>query len=196
MDAIGLPTPPQYDRILSRSQHIGFSMNSDALTGSLLRTLAASKTGGALLELGTGCGLGTCWLLEGMDQSSSLVSVDNDPRAQAIAKEELGNDHRLALVPDDGAHFLARCSEEFDLIYADAWPGKYAQLEAALRLLKPGGIYIVDDMLPQPNWPSDHAPHVASLLGTLNGLPGFVTTSLSWATGVVLCVRASRETPM
>jgi hypothetical protein len=34
--------------------------------------------------------LGTCWLLEGRDQSSSLVSVDNDPRAQAIAKEELG----------------------------------------------------------------------------------------------------------
>lgn len=196
MDTTSLRTPPQYDRILSRSQHIGFSMNSDALTGSLLRTLAASKPSGSLLELGTGCGLGTCWLLEGMDQSSSLVSVDNDPRAQAIAKEELGDDHRLSLVLDDGAHFLAGCSEEFDLIYADAWPGKYVQLEAALRLLTPGGIYMVDDMLPQPNWPNDHAPNVASLLRTLNVLPGFVTTPLSWATGVVLCARASRETPM
>jgi hypothetical protein len=58
------------------------------------------------------------------------------------------------------------------------------------------GIYIVDDMLPQPNWPSDHASHAAALLGTLNELSGFVTTPLSWATGVVLCVRASRDTPM
>lgn len=82
-------------------------MNSDALTGSLLRTLAASKPSGSLLELGMGCGLGTCWLLEGVDQSSSLVSVDNDLRAQAIAKEELGNDHRLSLVLDDSARCLA-----------------------------------------------------------------------------------------
>ena len=50
-------------------------------------------------------------------------------------------------------------------------------------------------MLPQPNWASDHAPNVASLLRTLNVLPGFVMTSLSWATGVVLCAKASREIP-
>jgi predicted O-methyltransferase YrrM len=32
----------------------GFTMPSEALTGALLRSLAASKPGGRLLELGTG----------------------------------------------------------------------------------------------------------------------------------------------
>jgi predicted O-methyltransferase YrrM len=37
------------------------------------------------------------------------------------------------------------------LIFADAWPGKYSDLEKALKLVKPGGFYIIDDMLTQPN---------------------------------------------
>jgi predicted O-methyltransferase YrrM len=36
---------------------VGFTMASDAWTGALLRTLAAAKPGGSLLELGTGTGL-------------------------------------------------------------------------------------------------------------------------------------------
>jgi len=54
-------------------------MNSDPRTGSLLRTLAASKTGASWLQLGAGAGLGTCWILAGVDARSSLVSVENDP---------------------------------------------------------------------------------------------------------------------
>lgn len=188
-DVAGVRTPPQYDRILIRSQQIGFSMNSDALTGAFLRTLAASKPSGAFLELGTGCGLGTCWMLEGMDATSSLVSVDNDARAQGIANSELGHDPRLRLVLTDGGSFLENCNGHFDLIYADAWPGKYSHLQTALDLVKPGGIYLVDDMLPQPNWPEDHAPKVAALRDTLERLPGFITTQLSWSTGLMVCVK-------
>jgi len=44
----------------------------------MLRTLAASKPGGRFLELGTGTGIATAWLLEGMDERSTLISIDND----------------------------------------------------------------------------------------------------------------------
>jgi predicted O-methyltransferase YrrM len=70
----------------------------------------------------------------------------------------------LTLVLGDGGEFLENCEGRFDLIYADAWPGKYTHLRDALDLLNPGGLYVVDDMLPQPNWPTDHSPKVASLL--------------------------------
>jgi predicted O-methyltransferase YrrM len=190
VDDIGaITTPPAYDRILARSKALDFTMHSDVLTGSLLRTLAASKPAAAMLELGTGCGLGTSWLLDGMDASSSLVSVDTDPDVQAIAAAELGVDARLTLVLQDGGDYLAACERRFGLIYADAWPGKYSHLDVALALLEPGGLYVVDDMLPQANWPDGHGEKAASLISVLERLPGFAVTRLSWSTGLIVAVR-------
>jgi predicted O-methyltransferase YrrM len=59
--------PEQLSEIRRATEAAGFRMASDELTGSLLRGLAASKPKGALLELGTGTGMGTSWLLSGMD---------------------------------------------------------------------------------------------------------------------------------
>jgi predicted O-methyltransferase YrrM len=186
---LDVPTPPHYRRILQRSTDIQFAMNSDVRTGALLRALARMKPGGMFLELGTGCGLGTCWLLDGMNADSTLVSVDNSPAVQAIARDELGADARLTFVLEDGGEFLESCKNGFDLIYADAWPGKYSHLDRALALLNRGGIYVIDDMLPQPNWPADHAPKVAALLQTLDALDDFEIAKLSWSTGIVLAVK-------
>lgn len=188
-DLAAIALPASYERILARSRDAAFTMNSDALTGSLLRTLAASKPGGVLLELGTGCGLGTSWLLDGMDAAAELISVDTDPRVQAIAAEELGRDARLTLLLEDGAELLTATRRRFDLIYADAWPGKYSHLGDALRLLKPGGVYVADDMLPQPNWPDGHASNVEALLERFDRLDGFAVTKLAWSTGLILAVR-------
>jgi predicted O-methyltransferase YrrM len=187
LDTIRLP--PHYDRILARSRQIDFAMNSDVLTGSLLRTLAAAKPRSSLLELGTGCGLGTSWILDGMDATSSLISVDTDSRVQSIASEELAGDARLTLLLQDGGAFIETCTRRLDLIYADAWPGKYAHLHDALRLLNAGGIYVADDMQPQPNWPPDHDAKAADLLARFDHLAGFAVTKLSWSTGLILAVR-------
>ena len=186
---LDVPMPPHYERILQRSTDMQFPMNSDVLTGALLRALARMKPGGMFLELGTGCGLGTCWLLDGMNADSTLVSVDNSAAVQAIARDELGADARLTFVFGDGGEFLESCENGFDLIYADAWPGKYSHLDRALALLNRGGIYVIDDMLPQPNWPADHPPKVATLLQTLDALDAFEIAKLSWSTGIVLAVK-------
>jgi len=61
----------------------------------MLRTLVASKPGGRFLELGTGTGIATAWLLEGMDERSTLISVDNDGAVQSVARDSLGADNRL-----------------------------------------------------------------------------------------------------
>ena len=49
--------PSTYNQIDEATQASGFTMASDVLTCSLLRTLAVSKPGGRFLELGTGTGL-------------------------------------------------------------------------------------------------------------------------------------------
>jgi predicted O-methyltransferase YrrM len=52
--------------IVADTEAVSFNMISESKVGSLLAALAASKPGGRLLELGTGTGHGTAWLLAGM----------------------------------------------------------------------------------------------------------------------------------
>ena len=183
--------PAALDAIRRDTEAIGFTMASEPQTGSLLRTLAASKPAGRFLELGTGTGVGTAWLLAGMDAASRLDSVDRDAAVSDVARRHLGHDSRVTFHVSDGAEFLARLAPHrgFDFIYADTWPGKFTHLDLALSLLRPGGIYFVDDLLPQPSWPEEHAPKVPGLIARLDSQPGFVATRLSWASGLMILVR-------
>jgi len=56
-------------------------------------------------------------------------------------------------------------------------------------MLAPGGFYIIDDMLPQPNWPEGHAEKVANLLSTLDNREDMAVTKMHWASGIVLVVK-------
>ena len=179
----------QHQAILEASRRIGFAMNIDALTGSLLRTLAASKPGGHFLELGTGTGLSTAWLLEGMDAASTLISIENDLACVQIAQEFLGTDPRLTLLTEDADAWLNRNEVQFDFIFADTWAGKYRLLDAALEALKPGGLYVIDDLLPQPNWPEGHHAKADALLADLTTRPDLQTTTLDWSTGILIGVK-------
>lgn len=172
------------------SHQLGFAMASEPKTGSLLRTLAASKPGGRFLELGTGTGVGTAWLLAGMDSGSHLDSVESDATVLEIARRHLGHDPRVTFHSADGGAFLTqKRPQQYDLIYADAWPGKFSHLNLALSLLRVGGIYFVDDLLPQPSWPEGHAPKVPVLISELERRHDFVATKLAWASGLMILVR-------
>jgi predicted O-methyltransferase YrrM len=191
MDDISYIQPPAtLARILKRTSELGFELASEDRTGALLRTLAASKPGGRFLELGTGTGVATAWLLDGMDATSQLVSVDVDAKLQESAREALGHDARLTLILEDAAAFLERQPvASFDFVFADAMRGKYENLDDALRIVRAGGFYVIDDMLPQSNWPEGHGPRVLALLETLATRPDFEITPMAWASGLVVAVR-------
>ena len=182
--------PPTLDTIRRETEKLGFTMASEPLTGALLRTLAASKVGGRLLELGTGTGMGTSWILAGMDAAARLDTVDNDPTAQEIARRHLGDDPRVTFHLQDGAAFLAQAPPgQFDLVYADTWAGKFTHRDLALALVRPGGIYFIDDLLPLPSWPEGHAAKVHALIADLETRDELVATRLSWASGLMILVR-------
>ena len=183
-------TPAAVDAILRETTALGFTMASEPKVGALLAVLAATKPGGRLLELGTGTGHGTAWLLSGMDPTSRLDTVDTDAEVVAIARRHLGLDHRVTFHVGDGAEFIERTpAGAFDVIYADAWPGKFTHLAEALALLRPGGIYVIDDLLPQPNWPDGHATTVPLLIDALDHRGDFASVKLAWASGVMIVVR-------
>ncbi len=171
---------------------LGFDMPSILETGALLRYLAASKRNAKLLELGTGTGIATCWLLDGMDQSSQLITIDNDAEVLEVARRQLGNDSRLIIINEDAAIYLERASQNyFDLIFADAWPGKFTHLDQALSLLAEDGIYIVDDLLPQPSWPEYHAPRIPVFIENLRSRLELEVEYWEWASGILIARRYS-----
>lgn len=188
--------PAAFAAIVSETNALGFNMVSEPKVGALLAVLAASKPGGRFLELGTGTGHGTAWLLAGMDGTSTLDTVDTDANLVAVARRHLGSDGRVNFHVMDGARFLEQsAATQFDLIYADAWPGKFTHLEQALSLVRPGGMYVVDDLLPQPNWPEGHSSKVAVLIDEIERREAFTTVKLAWASGLMLVVRKAGGHP-
>lgn len=182
--------PKAYLSIQEDTIQSGFTMASDPLTGSLLKTLAASKKAGSFLELGTGTGLSTSWILEGMDANSKLVSIDYDPLFLNIARKHLGQDNRLCLIETDGADWVeTNKTQKFDFIFADTWHGKYLLLDEVLAMLQSGGLYIIDDMLTQPNWPEGHAEKVHQLIQSLEAKSDFILTKLVWSTGIIIATK-------
>src|SRR5205809_4360991 len=131
-DTIFLEMPVQYEIIVQATKKLDFKMASDMQTGSLLKTLVASKPSGRILELGTGTGLATSWIVDGMDERTKLITIENNTLLLDIARKAL-QDSRLAFVLADGYAWIQTYSgEKFDMVFADAMPGKYDLFEETI----------------------------------------------------------------
>jgi len=182
--------PKYFQDIMQETQNIGFDQLSDTQLGSFLSTLVTSKANSKILELGTGSGLSTVWILNGMDNNSTLQTVDNNEQLVNIAKKYLSKDKRVEFFIENGEDLILRTKpNSIDFIFADTWPGKYNHLEETLNLLKSGGIYLIDDMLPQENWPDGHNIKVDNLIQYLENRDDLICTKLNWSTGIIICTK-------
>ncbi|MGW1979551.1 O-methyltransferase [Streptomyces sp. NPDC001889] len=192
MDDTPSRIPAALPALRAQAEAAGFIMSSEDRTGALLAALAAARPSGRILELGTGVGEGTTWLLSGMDHGSRLTSVELDPAVQTFAREQLGADPRVTFVSGDGGTWLRDFDgPPFDLVFADTWPGKFTDLDRALALVAPGGTYLIDDLFPQPGWPEGHGASVGRLLAELDEREDFRCVRLAWASGLLMAVRTS-----
>lgn len=167
-------------------------MPSDLQTGSLLRTLTSSKPKGKFLEIGTGTGLSLSWIVDGMDEESVVITIDNNAAYLSVARAFFENDNRVTILCEDAGKWLDKNkAKRFDLIFADAMPGKYEYLEEALGLLNTGGLYVIDDMLPQPNWPEGHDLKAINLIKSLEQRTDLRLTKLNWSTGIIIITKIS-----
>lgn len=179
--------PPFYKQLKIKSESLDFNMPSDVLLGSLLKTLVTSKPNGHFLELGTGTGLSLSWIIAGMDDSSTIIALDNEEKFLQVAREHFEKDQRVSIHCADGAKWITNYSgPSFDLIFADTWPGKFTHLEETLALVKPSGFYVVDDLNPQDNWPDGHDKKVQKLIDYLASRDDFNLTELEWSTGIIV----------
>jgi len=138
--------------------------------GAGLRFLAAAISAKAVVEIGTGAGVSGLWLLRGMVPAGVLTSIDVDPEHQRIARMAFTaaghGPSRLRLINGMGLDVLPRLTDGgYDLVFIDAEPVDYPRyLDEAVRLLRPGGIVALDDILSEGILDPDAAePRVAAL---------------------------------
>lgn len=133
----------------SRAARISFELSSEDLVGRLLAVLAAATpASGRILEIGTGVGVGTSWLLAGLAGrvDVEVVSVEANPSLARVAQDYPWPSFVRLLT---GSIFeLYEELGQFDLIFADSGAGKWQGLDRTLGALQPGGLLVMDDMTP------------------------------------------------
>jgi hypothetical protein len=68
-------------------------------------------------------------------------------------------------------------------------PGKYDLFEETIALLNSNGFYIIDDMLPQPNWPEGHDKKAEAFIQQLEQRNDLLVTKMNWSTGIMIVVK-------
>jgi predicted O-methyltransferase YrrM len=172
-----------------RANELRFNISCDDRVGRLLGVLAAAvRPGGRILEIGTGAGVGTAWITSGLGERNDVevVSVEIDARLSDAARAwpwpayvEIVNSDILAGLETLGT---------FDLVFADASPVKFSNVDAVLSTLRPGGILVVDD-LGEPSSSERQRADKDALRRSLMDHRELQAVDIEWSTGLIVATR-------
>lgn len=156
----GLPTEDDVLlRARERSHELGVTPVSTGVAAAL-SVLAATSKAQTVVEVGSGAGVSGVCLLRGLGSQSVLTTIDSDVdhlRAAREAYTEAGiPGNRTRTISGRAADVLPRLTDAaYDLVFIDAdTSGLLAYVEQAIRLLKKGGLLIVNDALDQGRVPN------------------------------------------
>ncbi len=156
---------PEIDRYLSRwaacddpvvgemerlAQERGFPIVG-AQVGRLLAMLARSIGARRVLELGSGFGYSAWWFARAVGPEGRVVltetDADNARRAEVfLARSDLGD--RVEIRVGDALQIAGGYDEPFDIVFNDIDKQDYPRaLPVALERLRPGGLFVSDNML-------------------------------------------------
>jgi predicted O-methyltransferase YrrM len=162
--------------------------NVEPDTAQLLALLARALAARTLLELGTSNGYSTLWLADAARSTGGRVlSVDVDGARTAQAAEHLARTQLAAyaeLRTEDAALTLAAGADaSIDLIFLDAerpaYPDYWPDL---LRVLRPGGLLVVDNVL-------SHAEEVSAFRALVSREPTVTEALAATGAGALLILR-------
>ena len=144
------------DDVLLRARERAAQLGCTPVTpgaGAALSVLAAAVAARAVVEIGTGTGVGSLYLLRGMPADGVLTTIDLEVEHQRAAKEAFAEESvkptRTRTISGRALDVVPRLTDGgYDLVFVDADKENYrGYVEQAVRLLRPGGVLVVDNAL-------------------------------------------------
>jgi len=126
---------------------------TDATSGSgaFLRYLAFTLKAQSVVEVGTGSGVGSLWLLDGMLESGTLTSIDDEMEHTQIAKLAFSEadiaQGRYRLITNTVVDVISKLTDRaYDLVVLRHDPEDLSYvIGEAHRILRSGGALVIDN---------------------------------------------------
>lgn len=118
-------------------------------TAQLLKTLVRTVCPERILEVG--CAIGYSAILMAGETNGTVSTLECDPEMAERARgniERAGLSDRIHVIEADAREYFKTLSGEYDIIFLDGPKAHYIHmLNDCIRLLKPGGLLIADNVL-------------------------------------------------
>jgi predicted O-methyltransferase YrrM len=146
------PTPARLKIDEEDLQRISLRPPLDEIGVSLLELLILSRRSRRILEIGTSIGRTCCRLGAVLQETGgTMITVEIDPQIAAIARENVcaaGLQEVVQVICGDASEAVDELDGPFDLILQDGDKNLYTPLlDRLVKLLKPGGFLVTDDVL-------------------------------------------------
>jgi predicted O-methyltransferase YrrM/GNAT superfamily N-acetyltransferase len=169
----------------------GFEQSCEDGVGELLAVLAgAVPSGGRVLELGTGAGVGTAWIVQGLQSrlDVEVVTIELNTDLTTI-REAVEWPATVRFLSGDALELVPQLGK-FDLVFADATAGKWYGLDVTIEALAPGGLLVVDDMTPASWADEEHKRKTAEVRTRLLAHEQLAAVELPVASGMIVATRS------
>ncbi len=105
-----------------------------------------------ILEIGTAVGYSAMLMSEFLEEEGKITTIERFPYMSEIAKKNIKRaslEDKIEIIEGDAAQVLTTLEEEkYDVVFMDCAKGQYINfLPDCIRVLKPGGILITDNVL-------------------------------------------------
>ena len=133
----------------ARGVEIG-TYDSTPGSGAFLKYLAELISAQAIVEVGTGSGVGTLWLIEGMIDSGVITTIDDEVQHSQIAKEAMLDADiqatKYRLITNSPLDVMRKLADRaYDLVVLRSNPEDILdQIDEAHRILRTGGVLAID----------------------------------------------------
>lgn len=118
---------------------------------SFLKVLLRITKPERLLEVGAAVGFSTILMSEYVPETCEITTIENYEKRIPIARENFrraGKEEQITLLEGDAMEILKELKGPYDFVFMDAAKGQYpAYLPEVLRILRPGGILVTDNVL-------------------------------------------------
>ena len=116
-----------------------------------------------ILEIGTAVGYSAMCFSEYLQEGGKIDTIERDEERIAEAKiniKNVGVEHKIKIYEGDAVEILPTLDEKYDVVFIDAAKGKYPFfLKEALRMIKPTGVILADNILYKGYVMSDYNKH-------------------------------------